>query len=89
MENSSETAKTKVKTIKGLVVSDAMEKTVVVLVEYRKMNKRFRKSIIRTKKIMADDPEAKAKKGDTILISACRPISKRKKFQVAKVLSVG
>ncbi|MBU3925635.1 30S ribosomal protein S17 [Patescibacteria group bacterium] len=70
------------KKLKGIVVSDAMEKTVVVLVNNYKKHPKYKKYIKISKKYKAHDPENKYKKGDRIMIEECAPVSKDKKFKV-------
>ncbi len=64
--------------LQGTVVSDKMDKTVVVLVERRVMHPVYKKIIRRSKKFAAHDETNKYKIGDEVRIQECRPISKRK-----------
>jgi small subunit ribosomal protein S17 len=68
--------------LQGVVVSDKGEKTVVVLVERRVMHPIYKKFIKRSKKYMAHDEADAAKTGDMVKIRECRPISKRKHWEV-------
>ena len=68
--------------LQGVVVSDKGEKTVVVLVERRVMHPIYKKFIKRTKKYMAHDETDSLKTGDSVRIRECRPISKRKHWEV-------
>jgi small subunit ribosomal protein S17 len=68
--------------LQGVVVSDKGEKTVVVLVERRVMHPIYKKFIKRTKKYMAHDETDTLKTGDSVRIRECRPISKRKRWEV-------
>jgi small subunit ribosomal protein S17 len=68
--------------LQGVVVSDKGEKTVVVLVERRVMHPIYKKFIKRSKKYMAHDDANAAKTGDKVRIRECRPISKRKHWEV-------
>lgn len=68
--------------LKGTVVSDACEKTVVVRVERRVMHPIYKKYITRSKKYAAHDEVNRFKVGDVIEIRECRPISKRKRWEV-------
>ena len=75
---------TKVKrTLKGVVVSDKMDKTIVVLVERLKQHPRYKKRYKAHKKYKAHDPENKYKKGDKVVIQESKPLSKDKKWIVA------
>jgi small subunit ribosomal protein S17 len=68
--------------LQGVVVSDKGEKTVVVLVERRVMHPIYKKFIKRSKKYMAHDETNAFKTGDNVRIRECRPISKRKHWEV-------
>jgi small subunit ribosomal protein S17 len=70
------------RTLRGLVVSDKMDKTVVVKVERRVMHPLYKKFIRKSKKYSAHDSENRCKEGETIDIQECRPISKRKTWEV-------
>lgn len=69
----------------GRVVSTKMEKTAVVIVESHKKHPLYNKSFLRTKKYLVDDP-FNVKDGDIVIFQKIRPISKRKHFQITKVL---
>jgi len=66
----------------GRVVSDKMDKTVTVLVERRVMHPIYKKFIRRSKMYAAHDEANLCKEGDVVRIEECRPISKRKTWQV-------
>ncbi len=66
----------------GVVVSDKMDKTVVVRVERRVMHPVYKKIIRRSKKYAAHDETNRCKVGDVVTIRECRPISKRKCWEV-------
>lgn len=68
--------------MQGVVVSDAMDKTIVVNVERRFRHTLYKKIIKRSKKYVAHDEANQCKVGDTVSIQECRPISKRKRWQV-------
>ena len=68
--------------LQGVVVSDKMDKTVVVSVERRVMHPIYKKFIRRSKKYHAHDENNQFKIGDTVRISECRPISKTKTWEV-------
>ncbi len=69
----------------GRVVSDKMEKTVVVSVERAKPHPLYKKVVRRTVKFMAHD-EKGSKIGDTVRIIEARPMSKRKRWQVVDII---
>lgn len=66
------------KKLKGIVVSDAMDKTVVVIVNRYVKHPKYKKYIKKSKKYKVHDEEKKYKKGDKVVIQECRPISKDK-----------
>jgi len=68
--------------LQGVVVSDAMDKTVVVRVERRVMHPVYKKFIRRSKKYAAHDETNSKKVGDVVRIEECRPISKTKTWTV-------
>lgn len=68
--------------MQGFVVSDKMDKTVTVKVERRIMHPLYKKFIRRSKKYAAHDETNTCKVGDTVSIRECKPISKRKKWEV-------
>ena len=68
--------------LSGVVVSDKMDKTVVVRVDRRVMHPLYKKYIRRSKRYAAHDEENRFKEGALVRIEECRPISKRKRWQV-------
>ncbi len=74
--------KTNKKILKGVVVSDKMDKTIVVLVNRLKKHPRYKKRYKISKKYKAHDQENKYKTGDIVIIQENRPISKNKKWIV-------
>ena len=66
----------------GLVVSDKMDKTVVVKVDMRKRHSKYQKSYTVSKKFKAHDENNEYKTGDKVVIESTRPISREKKFRV-------
>ena len=68
--------------LQGVVVSDKMNKTIVVQVERRVMHPIYKKFVRRTKKYAAHDEANAHKVGETVRIQECRPISKRKRWAV-------
>ena len=75
------------KTRTGVVVSDAMDKTVVVSVERRITHPVYGKIMRRSKKYYAHDENNEAKKGDKVSIEETRPLSKTKRWRLVEVLS--
>ncbi|MGA7730541.1 MAG: 30S ribosomal protein S17 [Chloroflexia bacterium] len=70
----------------GRVVSDKMEKTVVVLVERRKQHPIYKKVMRRSVKFMAHN-EMGAAKGDTVRIIESRPLSANKRWRVVEIIA--
>ena len=81
-----ETKKSTKKTLTGVVVSDKMEKTVVVKVERNFRHSRYGKYIRRSEKYKAHNEGNKAKAGDTVLIIESRPLSAQKRWVVKQIL---
>ena len=74
------------KTRLGLVVSDKMQKTVVVAIERRYPHPVYNKMVTRTKRVKAHDEDNSAKAGDTVRIAETRPLSKDKRWRVVEIV---
>jgi len=83
-ENAAERAPRKVR--EGLVVSDKMDKTIVVTVEDRVKHALYGKVLRRTEKFKAHDEENQCGIGDRVLIMETRPLSATKRWRVVEVL---
>jgi small subunit ribosomal protein S17 len=83
----SETKKSKRKNRTGVVVSDKMEKTVVVAVETRRPHPLYRRVVRRTTKFKAHDEANACKLGDTVRIEETRPLSKEKRWRVVEIVA--
>jgi len=70
----------------GLVTSNGADKSVVVRVENLVMHPLYQKFMRTTSKFMAHDEENTCNEGDRVLIEECRPLSKRKRWRVRKVI---
>jgi len=70
----------------GTVVSDKMEKTVTVAVERKVRNEMYGKLQRRTSTFLAHNENNEAKKGDTVTIAESRPLSRRKRWVVTRVV---
>lgn len=70
----------------GRVVSDKMEKTVVVEVERTVMHPRYHRYVKRRSKFMAHDEKGVARAGDRVAIEETRPLSRRKRWAVRQVI---
>ncbi|MDP7650954.1 MAG: 30S ribosomal protein S17 [Rhodospirillales bacterium] len=68
--------------MQGVVVSDKMDKTIIVKIERKIKHPLYKKFIRRTKKYAAHDEANVAKIGDIVRIRECRPLSKRKHWEV-------
>ena len=71
----------------GRVVSDKMDKTVVVAYEWSQPHPIYKKAVRRRTKLYAHDPENRCSLGDTVRIVESRPRSKTKRWRVAEILS--
>lgn len=71
----------------GIVVSNKMDKTVVVKVESRYPHPLYSKTLVKTKKYLAHDEMEQCNIGDEVLVQETRPLSKRKRWTLAKILS--
>lgn len=70
------------KTLRGTVVSDKMNETVIVAVSRFVKHPKYKKYLKRTKKYAAHNAGNVAKEGDAVTIRSCRPLSKTKSFEV-------
>ena len=75
------------KTITGQVVSDKMEKTVVVAVERFRTHRLYKRRIKHLSKFKAHDHDNSCKLGDTVRIAETRPLSREKRWRVVEVLA--
>ncbi len=71
----------------GRVISDKMDKSVVVLVEWRRTHPLYRKSIRRRSKLVVHDADNSCRIGDMVRVIESRPISKSKRWRLAEILS--
>ncbi len=87
--NTTETSGTRKrrKTRMGIVVSDKMQKTVVVAIERRVPHPIYGKMITRTRRLKAHDEENSAKVGDTVRIVETRPLSKDKRWRLVEIVN--
>ena len=75
------------KTRVGMVVSDKMDKTVVVAIENRFKHPLYKKYITKTKRVMAHDENNECKIGDKVMIAETRPLSKNVRWRLLKVIA--
>jgi len=74
------------KILKGKVVSNKMDKTVVIEIENRSSHPKYKKTIVKTKKFKAHDESNQCKIGDIVEIVEHRPISKTKRWMLKEVV---
>ena len=83
---SSNTSTSRKTTKVGLVTSSSADKSVVVKVENLVMHPLYQKFVRTSSKFMAHDEENSCNEGDRVLIEECRPLSKRKRWRVRKII---
>ena len=74
------------KTMIGTVVSDKMDKTIVVAVETRVKHPIYKKTVKRTYKLKAHDEENSCNIGDTVKVMETRPLSKEKRWRLVEIV---
>jgi small subunit ribosomal protein S17 len=84
--NAQAVARSSRKTRVGVVVSDKMDKTVVVSIERRVQHPVYGKMVRRTKRLKAHDQNNDAKTGDTVRIMETRPLSKDKRWRLVEIV---
>ena len=75
------------KILKGKVVSNKMDKTIVVAVENKRLHPRYKKLVLKTRKFKAHDESNQCKPGDYVEIIEHPPISKTKRWLLKEVLA--
>ena len=75
------------RTFTGIVVSDKMDKTVVVRVDRKTLHRRYKKYVTVSRRLMAHDPENICREGDTVEIIESRPLSRRKRWSVKRQIA--
>ncbi|MEQ8959354.1 MAG: 30S ribosomal protein S17 [Coleofasciculus sp. C2-GNP5-27] len=71
----------------GVVVSNKMDKTVVVAIENRSPHPKYGKIVVNTKRYKAHDEDNRCQEGDRVRIQETRPLSRTKRWQVTDILS--
>lgn len=71
--------------LQGVVISDKMNKTIVVEVETHKKHAKYAKRVKYSNKYYAHDEKCEARKGDTVTIMACRPLSALKRWRLVSI----
>jgi len=72
--------------LQGVVVSDKMDKTIVVEIMMRKLHPLYKKYVTRSKKVKAHDEKNDAHIGDTVRVEECRPFSRDKRWRLIEVV---
>ena len=75
-----------IKSLRGTVVSDAMDKSRTLCIQRLVKHPTYRKYLRRTSKIIYHDEDNTSRLGDEVLIQPCRPRSKRKSFELMRIL---
>jgi small subunit ribosomal protein S17 len=86
MVRSDRTGRSTRKTRLGVVVSDKMDKTIVVAIERRVQHPVYGKMVTRTRKLKAHDERNEAKQGDTVRIMETRPLSRDKRWRLVEIV---
>lgn len=71
----------------GIVISNKMQKTIVVKIENRYSHPIYSKTIVKTKKYLAHDELEECNIGDQVLVEECRPLSKKKRWKLIQIIS--
>ena len=77
------------RTLTGTVVSSKTAKTIAVEIERVLKHPQYGKYIRRTTRLLAHDEAGQAREGDTVTISPCRPVSRRKSWRLVEVVQRG
>jgi small subunit ribosomal protein S17 len=85
-ETQNETGRNSRKVRTGTVLSDRMDKTLIVGVERRVAHPLYGKQVTRTKKYYAHDEDGQARQGDTVRIVETRPLSKTKRWRLVEIV---
>jgi small subunit ribosomal protein S17 len=81
-----EKAKTNKRLLTGRVVSDKMEKTIVVEITSRKLHRLYKKYLTVSKRVKAHDENNEAHIGDTVRVIEARPMSKEKRWRLQQIV---
>jgi len=72
--------------LQGVVVSDKMDKTIVVEIMMRKLHPLYKKYVTRSKRFKAHDETNEAHLGDTVRVEECRPLSRDKRWRLIEIV---
>jgi small subunit ribosomal protein S17 len=84
-ENARDAARVE-KVLQGRVVSNKMQKTIVVEIHQRKLHRLYKKYLTRTKKVKAHDEKNECGIGDTVRVVETRPLSKEKRWRLLEIV---
>ncbi|WP_305906376.1 30S ribosomal protein S17 [Methylomarinum sp. Ch1-1] len=76
----------KLRTLRGRVISNKMDKTISVLVERRVKHPVYGKIVRRSTKFLVHDEQNQCNEGDTVSITSCKPLSKNKSYRMVEIL---
>ena len=76
-----------VKQLVGIVSSTKMQKTIVVKIENKYPHPIYSKTLIKTKKYLVHDELEQCNIGDQVLVQACRPLSRKKRWKLVEIIS--
>ena len=79
------TQESKARTVKGVVVSNGMDKSIVVRVDRYVKHPKYKKYVRKSTKLMAHDEDNECQVGDTVTIVESRPISKHKRWKLVEI----
>lgn len=71
----------------GVVVSNKMQKTIVVAIENRSAHPKYGKTVVKTKKYKVHDEENKCNEGDRVRIRETRPLSRTKRWEMTEIIT--
>ena len=71
----------------GIVISNKMQKTIVVKIENRYPHPIYSKTLVKTKKYAVHDENEICSIGDQVVVQECRPLSKKKRWKLVEILS--
>ena len=74
------------KILQGVVVSNKMQKTIVVEIRQRKLHRLYKKYLMRTKRIKAHDEKNECGIGDTVRVVESRPLSREKRWRLLSIV---
>ncbi len=89
MENNNKVELTARRRLQGVVVSNKMDKTIVVETENNKNHPIYKKRVTIRKKYKVDDRKNEANVGDVVIFEECRPLSHDKRFRLIEIVKKG